>query len=156
MILQHITTQKSKIWDKRMLLGISSIREQCRSAAKCHGTKLQCNISKYLCMTLTINTLCMLHHPDTNTLSRVQKFKCTKGIQKLFGQEVLFWNITSFNVAKIIRQCSKAAFHHQTALVVHVCEKLLSGGWSPWARVQNGRKLWWAEMDHMVPVERRC
>jgi len=69
-----------------------------------------------------------LHHPDTDTLSRVQKFKCTKGILKLFGQGLLFKKITSFNFAKIIRQCSSAAFHHQMALVMHACEKLLSGG----------------------------
>jgi hypothetical protein len=57
MILQHITTQKSKIWDKHMLLGISSIRERCKSAAKCQGIKLKCKTSTYLCMTLMLNTL---------------------------------------------------------------------------------------------------
>jgi len=77
-----------------MLLGISTIREQFKSVVKCrHKIKMQ-NI-QITCVWVSCSTRHVfitnsLHHPDTDTLSRVQKFKCTKGIQKLFRQGLLF------------------------------------------------------------------
>jgi hypothetical protein len=48
------------------------------------------------------------------------------GVRKLFEQELLFRHMTSCNIARIII----ATFHHQMALVVCACEKLVRDYWS--------------------------
>jgi hypothetical protein len=109
-----------------MFLGISNIREQCKSAVKCHCIKLKCKISKYLCMTLMLNTLCICY--IILILTPFQKFRSSNA-QRAFGSYLDRGCCFGKQLALMMQKSSdSAAFHHQMALIMHACEKLLTGG----------------------------
>jgi len=80
-----------------------------------------------------------------------------------FGNEVDRADVSAYN--KLYDRAnyhrvvwSQYSIHHQIALAIRACEKLLPHyqASAPGQESQNGRRFSWADMDRMFLLERRC
>jgi hypothetical protein len=85
-------------------------------------------------------------------------------VRKVFGNDLdrgcCFGKQHAVRLRELTSDSVTLAFHHQMAPVVHASERLLHHYPVEWSKhidkeLQNGRQLSWAQMDHMVTVDRR-
>jgi hypothetical protein len=106
--------------------------------------------------------------PDAcSCLSHLRLFTSPSLINVILNDTVMLITLSLFTAGFylswiiIIGSCSfSTSFHHKMPLVMHTCEKLLCHlprlvVETHEQELQNGRWLLWAEVDQIVPLERR-